>query len=62
MMSKEQILGIVRHVLTFAGGFLVVRGKIDESTLTEVVGSLVTLAGLVWSVLDKNTKKDGSEA
>lgn len=61
-MSKEQILGIVRHVLTFAGGFLVVRGKIDESTLTEVVGSLVTLAGLVWSVLDKNTKKDGSEA
>lgn len=61
-MNKEQILGIVRHVLTFAGGFLVVRGKIDESTLTEIVGSLVTLAGLVWSVLDKNTKKDGSEA
>lgn len=61
-MNKEQILGIVRHVLTFAGGFLVVRGKIDESTLTEIVGSLVTLAGLVWSVLDKHQKKDGSEA
>jgi hypothetical protein len=61
-MNKEQILGIVRHILTFAGGFLVVRGKIDESTLTEVVGSVVTLAGLVWSVLDKNKKKDGSEA
>ena len=61
-MNKNQILGIVRHILTFAGGFLVVRGKIDESTLTEIVGSLVTLAGLVWSVLEKQPKKDGSEA
>mgnify|MGYP000560065572 FL=1 len=60
-MNKNQILGIVRHILTFAGGFLVVRGKIDESTLTEIVGSLVTLAGLVWSVLEKQPKKDGSE-
>jgi hypothetical protein len=61
-MNKEQILGIARHILTFVGGFLVVRGYVDESTLTEIVGSTVTLAGLIWSVLDKNPKKDGSEA
>ena len=61
-MNKNQILGIARHILTFVGGFLVVRGTIDESTLTEIVGSVITLAGLVWSVIDKKEKKDGSEA
>jgi len=60
-MNQNQILGIARHILTFVGGFLVVRGKIDESTLTEIVGSVITLAGLVWSVVDKKEKKDGSE-
>lgn len=60
-MNKNQILGIARHILTFVGGFLVVRGYVDESTLTEIIGSVVTLAGLVWSVVDKNPKKDGSE-
>lgn len=60
-MNKNQILGIARHILTFAGGFLVVRGHVDESTMTEIVGSTITLAGLIWSVVDKNPKKDGSE-
>lgn len=60
-MNKLQILGIARHILTFLGGFLVVRGYVDESTLTEVVGSTITLAGLIWSVLEKKPKKDGSE-
>lgn len=61
-MNQNQILGIARHILTFVGGFLVVRGTIDESTLTELVGSVITLAGLIWSVVDKKEKKDGSEA
>jgi hypothetical protein len=39
----------------------VVRGYVDESTLTEIIGSTITLAGLIWSVVDKNPKKDGSE-
>jgi len=61
-MNKNQILGITRHILTFVGGFLVVRGYVDESTVTEIIGSVVTLAGLIWSVVEKNPKKDGSEA
>jgi hypothetical protein len=55
-MTKEQVLGVVRHVLTFAGGILVAKGLIDESTSTEVVGALTTLIGAVWSVFSKNTK------
>lgn len=55
-MNKNQILGVARHILTFAGGFLVVRGHVDESTMTEIIGSTITLAGLIWSVVDKKAK------
>lgn len=61
-MNKEQILGIIRHALTFAGGFLVVSGKIDESTLTEGVGAALALVGILWSIIDKHTPNNGSEA
>ena len=52
-MRKEQILGILRHSLTFLGGLLVMKGLVDETLTNEIVGSIVTLAGLVWSVIEK---------
>lgn len=60
-MNKLQILGVARHILTFLGGILIVKGTIDESTVNEIVGSIITLAGLIWSVTDKKPKNDGSE-
>jgi hypothetical protein len=53
-MKKEQILGIIRHSLTFIGGILLMKGLIDEATWTEISGSALTLVGTVWSVVDKN--------
>jgi hypothetical protein len=53
-MSKEQILGIARHILTFVGGFFVVRGYVDESLLSELIGGTLALAGTIWSVVTKN--------
>jgi hypothetical protein len=53
-LSKEQILGIARHALTFIGGIVVMKGLIDEATLTEIIGGVITLAGTIWSVIDKN--------
>jgi hypothetical protein len=53
-MSKEQILGIARHILTFVGGFLVVRGYVDESLLNELIGGTLALAGTIWSIAAKN--------
>ncbi len=29
-LTKEQFLGIVRHSLTFIGGFLVMKGLVDD--------------------------------
>jgi hypothetical protein len=53
-LTKEQILGIVRHGLTFIGGILIAKGLIDESTATEIIGGVITLAGTIWSIIEKN--------
>jgi len=53
-LSKEQVLGIVRHTLTFVGGIVVMKGIIDETTVTEIIGGVMTLIGTIWSVVDKN--------
>jgi hypothetical protein len=52
-MTKEQVLGVVRHGLTFLGGFLVTKGLLDDGMLQEVLGAVMTLVGAVWSVTSK---------
>ena len=52
-MTTEQILGIVRHILTALGGVLVTKGVVDEGTMTTAVGAIATLVGVVWSFLAK---------
>lgn len=52
-MSKQAILGVVRHILTFGGGILVSKGTIDEATMLEAVGAIITITGIIWSVRQK---------
>jgi hypothetical protein len=52
-LTKEQIMGIIRHGLTFVGGILVMKGLVDETTITEIVGGVMTLTGAIWSIVDK---------
>jgi hypothetical protein len=52
-LTKEQILGIMRHVLTFVGGILVMHGIADETAVTEIAGGIMTLTGAIWSVVAK---------
>jgi hypothetical protein len=52
-MNKDQVLGIIRHTLTFVGGFLVMKGLVDETMITEIIGGVVALAGSIWSIVVK---------
>ena len=52
-MNKDQILGILRHVLTFAGGLIVAKGLADDTTITELIGGLITVIGATWSIIAK---------
>ena len=52
-LSKEQLLGIVRHGLTFVGGLLLMKGLVDEAMLSEISGAVITLTGTIWSIINK---------
>ncbi len=54
-LSKSQLLGVLRHVLTFTGGVLVTQGLLETGVMTEFVGGIMTLAGAVWSVIEKKS-------
>jgi hypothetical protein len=62
-MNKEQVLGIVRHVLTFGGGILMAKGFADEALAEELVGGLITVIGGAWSIVAKVKagKNEGAE-
>lgn len=52
-MNKDQVMGLVRHGLTFIGGIILSKGLVEESTLTEIIGALSTLIGSIWSLIEK---------
>lgn len=52
-MTQEQVLGIVRHALTFVGGILVLKGFTTDVAFLEISGLITTAVGAVWSVVSK---------
>ena len=57
-MNLEQVLGIVRHSLTFIGGMLIMKGTIDATEWAEMSGSLIAVVGGIWSIMDKKKKAE----
>lgn len=53
-LNREQVLGLVRHSLTFVGGVIVANGLLTDAAVTEIVGAIITCVGSVWSVIEKN--------
>lgn len=52
-LSTEQALGIFRHVLTFVGGILVVKGIASESVVMDISGAALSLWGVIASFINK---------
>lgn len=59
-MNTDIITGLIRHVLTTSGGALVAKGLITAPTLDTGVGAILTIVGIVWSIVNK--KKDTKPA
>jgi len=53
MVSQDAVLGLIRHILTFGGGFAVAKGWTDEVTIMAIAGAIVTAAGGIWSIAEK---------
>ena len=52
-MNKEQVMGIVRHVLTFVGGVIVAKGLTTDAAMLELTGAAMTAIGTIWSIVAK---------
>lgn len=50
--KKKLLMALIRHILTFLGGALVVN-DIDSGLVNEAVGGILTTVGAVWSISDK---------
>jgi len=61
-MSWEQISSILRHILTFGGGFIVAKGWVDTETMTGLVGAVITIGGAVWAVFNKTSSSIVAQA
>jgi len=54
-MNKQQVMGIVRHVLTFVGGILVLKGYTSDADYMAFSGLISTAIGSIWSIIDKES-------
>jgi hypothetical protein len=52
-LTKDQLLGVIRHALTFIGGILITKGLVDEGLFSKITGGILTLTGAVWSIINK---------
>lgn len=50
---NDQLTGLVRMFLVFLGSWIVQSGWIDAAMWDTVVGSLVALIGVAWSIYNK---------
>ena len=52
-MLKPAILALFRQVLTIAGTVLVAKGYVQASDVEPLIGALLTIGSVVWSIADK---------
>lgn len=56
-MIKKIVDGIARHLLTIVAGVLVSKGLTDQSGAQELVGALMALGSVAWSIYEKVKQK-----
>lgn len=50
---NPMLFGLLRHVLTLAGGFFVAQGYVSEGDVETLVGATLAIGGVAWSAYDK---------
>ena len=53
MILKPAILALIRQIQTVAGTALVAKGFVQASELEAVVGAVLTIGSVIWSVTNK---------
>lgn len=52
-MTKDEVAGVARAILSAFGGYIVGKGLVDADTAAQVTGAMATIIAAVWSVMSK---------
>lgn len=52
-MNTDQIQSIIRTLLTSGGAYLVTKGIINNGQLQEIIGAILALGSVAWSLWQK---------
>lgn len=56
-MTKDNVFALIRNLLTIAGGYIIGKSffgtAVDDNTWQGIIGIVIALVGVVWSILDK---------
>jgi len=52
-MLKPAVLALIRQILTIVGTALVTKGYVQASDVEPVIGALLTIGSVIWSVSEK---------
>jgi hypothetical protein len=52
-MNKDTILSLIRHAMTFGGGFFVAKGLLSAETVAIVIPAIVGGIGAIWGAVDE---------
>ncbi len=53
---RSRILGLLRHALTFGGGYMISQGWLDADQVASLAGAAIAIIGALWSVKEKGDK------
>jgi hypothetical protein len=56
--NSDEVQGFIRHLMTTAGGGAIVTGNFDPTQWQTVVGAVVSVAGVFWSIASKRAAKN----
>lgn len=56
-MNSDDIQGVIRHILTTAGGALVTTGVLSSGQLQDAIGALMVIGGIGWSLYQKSKQR-----
>ena len=60
-MLKPAILALIRQTLTVAGTALVAKGYVQATDVEPVIGALLTIGSVLWSIADKRVRNRPTE-
>jgi hypothetical protein len=53
-MTLEQLLGLIRHIATIVGTFMMISGKMDPMNWEVITGAVLSTVALIWSFTSKS--------